>query len=175
MEPRILGDDVLAAGRRVKLLRRRVEFTGSTFEKDVVEFGEAAIVVPILEDGRVVMVKQWRAPVKSWVLEVPAGRVEKGEEPEAAARRELVEETGFEPGELVKVAEFYATPGYSDEIMHFYVARGLIERAPRPEAGEVVKVVEVDPDEYLSNLGGEILDLKTVAALLLCKSYGWLS
>ncbi|MCC6005618.1 MAG: NUDIX hydrolase, partial [Thermofilum sp.] len=72
MEPRVLGDELIAVGRRVKLLKRRFEFGGSMFEKDVVAFGEAAIVVPLLESGKVVMVRQWRPAVKAWVLEVPA-------------------------------------------------------------------------------------------------------
>ena len=60
MEPRVLGDELLAVGRRVKLLKRRVEAGGAVFERDVVVFGEAAVVVPILGSGRVVMVRQWR-------------------------------------------------------------------------------------------------------------------
>lgn len=158
----------------MKLLKRRFEFGGSVFEKDVVAFGEAAIVVPLLGDGRVVMVRQWRPAVKAWVLEVPAGRVEQGENPERAARRELEEEVGYAAGELVKLATAYATPGYSDEVMHFFAALKLERRRAHPEAGEILKAVEVDPDAYLASAGREVLDLKTVAALALCKARGLL-
>lgn len=157
----------------MKLLKRKFEFRGSVFEKDVVAFGEAAIVVPILEDGRVVMVEQWRPAVGAWVLEVPAGRVEPGESPERAARRELEEEVGYAAGELVKLATAYATPGYSDEVMHLFAALRLEKRRARPEAGEILRVVEVDPNAYLA-AGRGILDLKTVAALALCKARGLL-
>lgn len=174
MEPCVLGDELVAAGKRVKLLKRRFEFGGSVFEKDVVAFGEAAIVVPVLESGRVVMVRQWRPAVKAWVLEVPAGRVEPGESPEQAARRELEEEVGYAAGELVKLATAYATPGYSDEIMHFFAALELEKRKAHPEAGEVLQVVEVDPNTYLAASDREILDLKSVAALALCKAKGLL-
>jgi len=156
------------------LLKRRFEFGGTVFEKDVVAFGEAAIVVPLLGDGRVVMVRQWRPAVKAWVLEVPAGRVEPGESPERAARRELEEEVGYAAGELVKLATAYATPGYSDEVMHFFAALKLERRRAHPEAGEILKAVEVDPDAYLASAGREVLDLKTVAALALCKARGLL-
>ncbi|MEM2617686.1 MAG: NUDIX hydrolase, partial [Thermofilaceae archaeon] len=103
MEPRVLGDELLAIGRRLKLLRRRVEAGGVVFERDVVAFGEAVIVVPILGGGRVLMVKQWRAPIQSWVLEVPAGKLEQGEDPREAAVRELEEETGYIAGSLVEL------------------------------------------------------------------------
>jgi len=174
VEPRVLGDELVAVGKRVKLLKRRFEFGGSVFEKDVVAFGEAAIVVPLLGDGRVVMVRQWRPAVKAWVLEVPAGRVEQGENPERAARRELEEEVGYAAGELVKLATAYATPGYSDEVMHFFAALKLEKRRAHPEAGEILKAVEVDPNAYLASAGREVLDLKTVAALALCKARGLL-
>jgi len=170
----VLSDELVAVGRRVRLLRRRVEAGGAVFERDVVAFGEAVVVVPILDDGRVVMVKQWRAPVGAWVLEVPAGRLEPGENPLEAAGRELEEETGYRAGELVGLGSFYATPGYSDEVMHFFAARKLEEGSPRPELGEVLRVVRVDPDEYLSRVGAERCDLKTVAAILLCRRRGLL-
>lgn len=174
MEPRVLGDELVAAGRRVKLLKRRFEVGGGVFEKDVVAFGEAAVVVPILGNGRVVMVRQWRAAVRAWVLEVPAGRVEPGESPEEAARRELEEEVGCAAGRLVKLASLYATPGYSDEVMHVFAALNLERRRAHPEAGEIIEVVEVDPDAYLAAAGRETLDLKTVAALSLCRARGLL-
>lgn len=174
MEPRVLSDEMLAVGRRVKLLRRRVEAGSVVFERDVVAFGEAVIIVPILGKGRVVMVRQWRAPIKSWVLEVPAGRLEQGEDPREAALRELEEETGYAAGSLVELGSFYATPGYSDEVMHFFAARELLRGAARPEPGEVLSVVEVDVDGYISGVGSAVLDLKTVASILMCKARGLL-
>ncbi|MEM4019424.1 MAG: NUDIX hydrolase [Thermofilaceae archaeon] len=174
MEPRVLGDELLAVGKRLKLLRRRVEAGGVVFERDVVAFGEAVIVVPILGGGKVLMVKQWRAPIQSWVLEVPAGKLEQGEDPREAAVRELEEETGYIAGSLVELGSFYATPGYSDEVMHFYAALQLSKGRAHPEPGEVLKVVEVDADEYLYGAGSTPRDLKTVASLLLCKARGLL-
>ena len=103
---------------------------------------------------------------------MPAGRLEPGEDPREAARRELEEETGYEAGELVELGSFYATPGYSDEVMHLYAALKLTRRAAHPEVGEVLRVVEVDPREYLSS--GGVRDLKSVAALLLCAQRGLL-
>jgi ADP-ribose pyrophosphatase len=100
--------------------------------------------------------------------------VEPGESPEQAARRELEEEVGYAAGELVKLATAYATPGYSDEVMHFFAALELERRRAHPEAGEILKMVEVDPDAYLASAGREFLDLKTVAALALCKARGLL-
>lgn len=172
MEPKVLSDELVAVGRRVKLLRRWVEAGGVVFERDVVVFGEVVVIVPILDSGMVVMVRQWRAPVGAWLLEVPAGRVEGGESPVAAAKRELEEETGYSTGELLRVASVYATPGYSDEVMHIFTARKLSRGQPRLELGEVARVVEVDPSDYLAGVGSEAYDLKTVAALLLCRTRG---
>ncbi|MEM1509812.1 MAG: NUDIX hydrolase [Thermofilaceae archaeon] len=174
-EPRIVSEKLLAEGRRVKLYSRLVEYKCELFEKDVVRFGEAVVIVPIINPNRVVMVKQWRAAVSGWVLEVPAGKVESGEQVSSAARRELEEETGFTAEVLVKIASLYATPGYSDEVMHVFAARGLSKLAPRPESSEILEVVEVSPDWYLNQLDSTTCDLKTAAALLLCKLQGWLS
>lgn len=174
-EPRIVSEKLLAEGRRIKLYSRLVDYKCELFEKDVVRFGEAVVVVPIINQDRVIMVKQWRAAVTGWVLEFPAGKVENGEQISSAARRELEEETGFAAEVLVKLASLYATPGYSDEVIHVFAARGLSKLAPHPESGEILEVVEVSPNWYLNQLDSAVCDLKTIAALLLCKLRGWLS
>ncbi|MCC6004197.1 MAG: NUDIX hydrolase [Thermofilum sp.] len=166
-EPRVVGDTLLAAGRRVKLFRRVIEVGGETFEKDLVTFGRSVVIVPVLGDGRVVFVRQWRAPIARWIIELPAGRVERGEDVIAAAGRELLEETGYTAGSLRLIGAFYVSPGYSDEVMSVVVAEGLKRGSSRPEEGEILSTVVMSPQEYLGMAGGEVLDLKTVAGLLL--------
>lgn len=171
-EPRVLRDVLLASGRRVKLYRRIVEADGKTFERDLVAFGSSVVIVPVLGDGRIVFVRQWRASIAGWVLELPAGRVEPGEDLLEAAGRELVEETGFRAGSLRVLGSFYVAPGYSDEVISVVRADGLVEGQPRPEEGEVLRTVFMRPEEYLGLLGKETLDLKSIAGVLLYMSTG---
>lgn len=165
--PEVKGDELLCEGRRVKLYRRTVEYAGEVFVRDVVAFGEAVVVAPVKEDGKLVFVRQWRAPLKQWIVELPAGRVEPGEDPGEAARRELLEETGCTARTWEYIGSFSTAPGYSDEILHFFVARGLEKSEPAPEKGEVLSVIEMRPSEYLELVRGGLGDLKTLAGVLL--------
>ncbi|MHB9302377.1 NUDIX hydrolase [Thermofilum pendens] len=161
----MLRDELLCEGRRVKLYRRVVSAGDAEVEKDYVAFGESVVVVPVLEGGALVFVRQWRPAINRWIVELPAGRVELGEGVLEAAGRELEEETGFKAGALREVGSFYVSPGYSDELIHVVVAERLVAAKAHPEPGEVLSVVVMRPEEYLSRVGRESLDLKTVAAI----------
>jgi ADP-ribose pyrophosphatase len=166
--PIIVREEFLCRGKRVSLYKRVVEFEGVVSEKDVVKFGKAVVILPILDDGRVILLKQWRAAVNAWVLEVPAGRVEPSEDVVEAARRELVEETGYEAEELIPMAIVYVSPGYSDEVQTIFLARKLKFIGASPEAGEILKTVYMTPEEVLSMVKHNmIVDAKTFLALLL--------
>ena len=171
MRVRILRDEYLCRGRRVKLISRVIDIEGKIVRKDVVRFGEAVAIVPIKDDGNIVMIKQFRVPVNDWVYEVPAGRVEEGENPEETARRELVEEVGYEAGELVRIASIYTAPGYSDEVLHIFIARKLRFVGSKPELGEVIIPIEVSLSKALDLvLNSKVADAKTLVALLLIKN-----
>jgi len=161
MELRVERDELLCSGRRVKLYRRIVS---GGIVKDFVSFGRAVVVVPVLDDGRIVFVKQWRAPIARWIVELPAGKVEDGEDPASTAVRELKEETGYKAGKLVELASAYVAPGYSDEYMYIFVARNLVFEGQKPEKGEYVVPLILHPEEYLSSFRE---DMKSIAALLL--------
>ncbi|QOJ79102.1 NUDIX hydrolase [Infirmifilum lucidum] len=165
--PEVVGDTLLCEGRRVRLYRREVRYGGKTYVRDVVAFGQGVVIVPVKSDGRIVFVEQWRAPLKRWVIELPAGKLEEGEKPLEAARRELEEETGYRAGKWEYVGGFSVAPGYSDEVLHFFIASGLEHVGARPELGEVIRVVEMGPGEYLESVAGGVGDLKTVAGVLL--------
>uniref|UniRef100_A0A7C4BAU4 NUDIX hydrolase n=1 Tax=Thermofilum pendens TaxID=2269 RepID=A0A7C4BAU4_THEPE len=166
-EPRVLEDHLLCEGRRVKLFKRLVSWKGRVFEKDLVAFGRSVVIVPVLGDGRVVFVKQWRAPVGRWVVELPAGRVESGEDLRSAALRELEEETGYRASRIVELGRAYVSPGYSDELITVFLAKGLEKVGAHPEEGEVLEVVELAPREYIEMCTAGECDLKSLAALLL--------
>jgi ADP-ribose pyrophosphatase len=161
MEPRVERDEFICAGRRVKLYRR---ILSGGIVKDLVSFGKAVVVVPVLDDKRIVFVRQWRAPIARWIVELPAGKVEEGEKPVDAAARELREETGYRAGKLREIASAYVAPGYSDEYMYIFVAEDLVFEGQRPEKGEYLMTVILRPEEYLSEFRE---DMKSIAALLL--------
>ncbi len=166
----LVSESTLCVGRRVKLIQRTYLHEGRVILRDVVRFGEAVAILPLKEDGRVVLVNQFRVPVNDWVLEVPAGRVEAGEDLVDAVRRELREEVGYDAEEVVKLASVYTAPGYSDEVLHVFLASKLKFVGAAPEPGELVKTVELSADEALETLlKPGYTDAKTLLAILLLK------
>ncbi|MEM1766243.1 MAG: NUDIX hydrolase, partial [Zestosphaera sp.] len=104
-------------------------------------------------------------------LEVPAGRVEEGEDLVSAAKRELREETGYDAEELIRVASIYTAPGYSDEVLHVFLARKLKYVGASPEPGELIKTTELSLEEALETLTkAKYVDAKTLLAILLLKT-----
>jgi ADP-ribose pyrophosphatase len=158
----------------VEVLRRRFP-NGQRHEVAIVRHPPAVVVIPIADDGRVVLVRQYRAALERELWEMPAGSVDAGEAHEAAARRECEEETGRVPGRVERLGAWYPTPGYCDEEMIFFRATDL--QAPPPNS-----VHKPDPDEDITAqpftiadaramvARGEIIDLKTAYALTLVAS-----
>ncbi len=170
--PELISDEAIYAGKRVTLRKRLLRVKGSTVVREVVHFGEAAAALPILQGGEVILIKQFRAPINGWILEIPAGVVEPGESPEETIKRELIEEIGYEAGSLRKLFSVHTTPGYSDEVLHIYVAENLKYVGARPEKYEVLEtVVFSDIDEALNAVLSEpVADAKTLLALLAFKA-----
>lgn len=117
------------------------------------------------------LVRQFRFPPRQVFWEVPAGKLDfNGEEPEIVARRELEEETGWRPGKLVRLGSLYPCIGYSNEIIHFFLAQELEKGSRDLQHGEFIEVVPMGLDEALDLVAkGEILDMKTVMALMLAE------
>ncbi len=136
--------------------------------KDVVRHPGAVTVIAVRDDGMLVLVKNRRVAVGQWLIEFCAGKLERGEDPAAAAARELEEETGFRAGNLVKLGNFFTSPGFADEIMHVFLATKLVEVGQRLEQGEELEVVVLEESELCAQMAaGEILDGKTLGAYLL--------
>jgi ADP-ribose pyrophosphatase len=130
----------------------------------------AVAVLPVINGREVVLLKQYRPAVGEWLLEAPAGGIEPGETPEETAARELVEETGYKPGRLEKVAEGYISPGYTTEYMYFYIAWNPEPGKPSPEEGEVLEVMRMPIEQAFSLLErGELRDVKTMLLLALLR------
>ena len=141
--------------------------TGKQATREVVEHADSVAAVPLLDDGRVVLVEQWRHPVERALLEIPAGIVDPGEQPEQAMRRELAEETGYAAGRLELLFSTYLAPGYSQELIHIFLAEDLQPAQAAPDDDEIIRVKKVAfEDAVAACLRGELTDAKTVAGLL---------
>lgn len=161
-------------GRVVDLSVDQVKLpNGSITELEMIRHPGAAVTLPIEtgEDGltHALLVRQYRYAAGGWLLEVPGGKLDGPEDPEACARREIVEEIGMEAGELVSLGSILTTPGFTDERIWLYLARDLtpVGEGPALEEDEVLDVERVPLDEAFSMAAdGRITDAKTVASLL---------
>jgi len=145
---------------------------GSTGELEVIRHPGAAAVLPFASDPRgadptVLLIRQYRYAAGGPLLEIPAGRLDPGEDPAACARRELLEEVGVTAGRVEHLTTIWTTPGFTDERIHLYWAAELTPGAPAREPDEFIEVVPKPLSEVLGLVrDGEICDGKTVAAIL---------
>ena len=141
--------------------------SGKPLERYVVVHPGAVAVLPILDDGRFVLVKQQRVAVDEPLIEIPAGTLEPNEEPQVTAHRELIEETGYTAGTLTPTLKFYTSPGMLKEAMHLFVAENLTAGPTALEDGEQIETLLIEPDRAMNMIAsGEIKDAKTIIALL---------
>ncbi|KQL50129.1 ADP-ribose pyrophosphatase [Brevibacillus choshinensis] len=139
---------------------------GNTAKREIVNHQGAVAVMPLTDDGKMIAVRQFRKPLERTIVEIPAGKLEPGEEPLACAIRELEEETGYAAKHMELLSSFYTSPGFADEILHVYVATGLTKGESRPDEDEFVDVLELTLEEAKElHHTGEIRDAKTVVAL----------
>jgi ADP-ribose pyrophosphatase len=140
---------------------------GSTTRREYIVHPGAVMVVPILDDGRLVIERQYRYPMGRAMIEFPAGKLEAGEPPFECAVRELAEETGYRAREWARAGVMHNAIAYSTEHIEVWFARGLIAGAQRLDAGEFVDVLEASEDELNARAqSGELTDAKTLVGLL---------
>ena len=144
-----------------------VDSGGATRTRDIVRHPGAVVVVPLLDDGRVCLIRQFRLSVNETLIELPAGTLEPPEPPLACAERELIEETGFRAAHIEQVHAFFLSPGILDEKMHLFLATGLTAGDPAREAGEEIDNLLMPLDDAIAMIfRGEIRDAKTIVGLL---------
>ena len=142
--------------------------SGYACTRDVVRHPGAVVILPLLDDGRVCLIKNFRVAVSASLVELPAGTREPDEPVEVTAIRELREETGYEATRMDLLSRFYPSPGILDEEMFLFVAMELTEALPQREPGERIENLIVDWDQALGLIGdGTIRDAKTICGLLL--------
>ena len=159
------------AAFRGNLVKVRVDTValpnGETAQREIVEHPGAVAVIPVTDAGTIVLVRQFRYPINRITLELPAGKLELGEEPEATSLRELAEETGLAAAHLERLTEFVVAPGYTTERITLFKATGLTPTTAVGDADEFVETVEVSLDEALAMVrDGRIFDAKTIIGLL---------
>jgi ADP-ribose pyrophosphatase len=165
---------VLFQGSRFRV-ERLIQTTPDGVEhvKEVVKHPGAVTLLPLLDDGRICLVQEYRVSVGQTLIELPAGTLEPGEDPAVAARRELAEETGYRAGRIEHLATFYMSPGVLDERMVLYVATALEPGPMDLDAGEDIRPLLTTWPEALAMVAdGRIRDAKSMLGLLYYQAYG---
>jgi len=148
---------------------------GTRYEREVVRHPGAVCILGVLDDGRVVLIRNYRLAVEGWEWELPAGTLEAGEAPDVCAARELEEETGYRAAEIVSLGTFLTTPGMTNEVMHVFCARGLVLEEQRLEVGEHIEVFPMSVNEVFGLIDtGEMRDAKSMLTLMLAVRRGLL-
>lgn len=158
---------VIYQGKTIALRNDILLDQGKPIRKwDIVEHPGAVVMVPITNEGKLILVKQWRRAVQEIILELPAGTLEQGEPPELCAQRELQEEIGFRAKKMTSLGGFYSAPGFCSEYLHLFLAQDLEESALDADGDEAIDLVVVNIDQVWKMIAeGKIRDAKTIAGI----------
>ncbi|WP_293729061.1 NUDIX hydrolase [uncultured Phascolarctobacterium sp.] len=163
------SNEEVFSGRLLKVQRDHVRLpNGNDTTREYIHHPGAVAIVPVLDDGRIVLVKQCRYPLGTLLWEIPAGKLDHGEDEDKdeCARRELSEETGYEAEHWQRLLSIATTPGFSDEIIHLYKAWGLKKYAQHTDEDEFIGVQAFKPQELREMVAkGELYDAKSLCAL----------
>ena len=164
----IIKHETIYRGRVLDLVVDTVRLdSGRDVVREVVKHPGGVVAVPVLQDGRLVLIRQFRYPLQKYILEFPAGKLDSGQTPLENAKRELEEETGYRAEVMNYEFSFHTSPGFCDEIIHFFIAEGLTFVVQRLEEGEHLSVISHTLDECLQMIRtGEIADAKPIIGLL---------
>lgn len=139
---------------------------GLTVDLEMVRHPGAAAVVPLKEDGTVILIRQFRHAAGGFIYEIPAGKLHPGEDPKACAARELEEEIGYKAGKLELLSSIFTAPGFTDEVIHIYQATAMTRGRQHLDRDEVLEVVEIPLQEAIDMIRvGTIRDAKTMVGL----------
>ncbi len=162
-----LSTETIYEGKIFKMEKVKVSLPdGKTSERDIVRHNGAVAIIAMKDDGKVLFVEQFRKTVDEVLFELPAGKLEPNENPEECALRELEEETGYKAKTVTFLGKIVMTPGFSDEIIHFYYATGLSEGVKSGDEDEFINIHEFDLKEINEMINnGKIYDSKTVCGI----------
>ncbi len=172
MQERKLSSEIKFDGKLIKVTYDIADVNGKEAWREVVHHPGASAVVAIDENNHIIMEKQFRYALNDYLLEIPAGKLDKGEDPLVCAKRELEEETGIVASEWISLGTIATSPGFCNEVIHLYVAKGLSKGEIHWDEDEYVEVERYTFDELLQRIKDEkIKDSKTLSALLLAMPY----
>ncbi len=165
-----LNSEQIFNGKVVKVFRDDVEVSnGHKSFREVVRHN-GGVVILAFKENKILMVRQFRYPMREVLLELPAGKLEKGEDPFLAAKRELEEETGYQANKWTDLGYVYTSPGYSDEKLYLYKAENLEYTRCHPDEGEILEPLELEYNDVMKMVkNGEVSDAKTLCALMRAK------
>jgi ADP-ribose pyrophosphatase len=166
---RVIGEREIFRGRIIRLVNRELEFPDRRRTMfSIVEHPGAVAIVPVFDNGDVILLRQFRPAIGRELYEIPAGTIEKGEKPLQTAKREIVEETGYRGNSWAKIAEFYSAPGFCTELMHVYVAGRLEPASAEGDPDEVIEPLRMGLDKAMGMVrDGKVRDAKSIAGLLI--------
>ncbi|MBD8003474.1 NUDIX hydrolase [Bacillus norwichensis] len=168
-EEKTVNTEPIFEGKIISVQVDEVELpNGELAKREIVRHPGAVGLIALTDENKIVMVEQYRKPLERSLLEIPAGKLEPGEEPAVTAERELEEETGYRAGKMEYISSFYTSPGFANEIIHLYLATEL-EKVENPADGdedEFIELMELSLEEALECIKNErIYDAKTVFAV----------
>lgn len=166
---RVLRKERVFEGQLIKVDREEVELPGGKRASlEIIRHPGAAAILPFVAADRVLLIHQFRHAAGGFILEVPAGKLDRGEPPETCALREVEEEVGRKAGRLVPLGPMFTTPGFTDEVIWLYEAHDLAAGRQALDADEVLSVVEYPFEQVVRMaLSGEIRDAKSVCTILM--------
>ena len=166
--PTTLSTKTIYKGRIFDVCVDTVREGESVYDREIIVHQGSAVVVPVFDDRTVGLVRQYRHPAGKYLLEIPAGRLEPGEDPKTAALRELEEEIGFAARKIELLCEFYVSPGFLDEKMFLFLTTELTETAQNLDEDENIEIERLSfPQAFDLIRGGDIEDAKTMVGLML--------
>ncbi|MCM2531757.1 NUDIX hydrolase [Neobacillus pocheonensis] len=169
LEEKTLHSEEIFSGKVISLHVQDVELpNGKQSKREIIKHPGAVAILAVTDENKIVMVEQYRKALERTIVEIPAGKLEKGEQPEVCARRELEEETGYVCENLELLTSFYTSPGFADEIVHVYLAKGLSkkENSAALDEDEFVNLEELTLTEAMKYVEDQkIYDAKTAFAV----------
>ena len=166
--PQVLSTESVYKGKVFDVRVDDIREGDVEYKRDIIVHTGSAVIVPMFDDGTVALVRQYRHAAGEYLLEVPAGTLEAGEDPMAGAVRELEEEIGVRAAKVEKLCEFYVSPGFLTEKMHLYLATGLTETKQALEDDEILTIERHSLNDLSQMVKtGHILDAKTIIAITL--------
>jgi ADP-ribose pyrophosphatase len=169
LEEKTINSEQIYQGKIIDLQVDEVSLpNGKTSKREIIKHPGAVAVIALTKEGKIVMVEQYRKALEKSIVEIPAGKLEKGEEPKKTAERELEEETGYGCKNMKHLISFYTSPGFADELVHLYIAEDIykMENASGADEDEFVELLEISLEEAVQMIEEQrIYDAKTAYAV----------